>query len=161
MNASPRLATPKAPLSVLMTPSPDLELSCTVDIPPLVPEGTYEAIFLRAEKARIWDKRQKIFLHFRIIQPGEYFGRELFMVVTFPISGRLSLSSKYLQQWTLAAGQAPTRRDRLSTRVFRDKVFLAQVRTVVKDAQGHERPKSARYSVIDKLVEVRTGRAGL
>jgi hypothetical protein len=111
----------------------DLEPPCTVDMPPLLPDGDYEVSFVRAEEAYIWGNRHKVFLQFRIVQPGDYLGQVLFMAVTFPTNGRFSLSSKYLQQWTLAAGRQPSRHDRLSTKVFRNKVFLGHVRTVTKD----------------------------
>jgi hypothetical protein len=152
-------ATPLPPMPELVdwTEEQDVAPACTVDLPPLVPEGTYEVVFVRAEKARIWDARQKVFLHFRIMDQGAYLDRALFMIVTFPTHGRLSLSSKYLREWSLAAGTRPTRRDRLSTQVFRHKVFLARVRTVTKDHLRQERPRHAQYSVIDTLLEVRTG----
>jgi hypothetical protein len=134
----------------------DLEPACINDIPPLVPKGLYEVVFVRAEEKILWG-RKKVFLHFRIMQAGDYLGQVLFMAVTFPSNGRFAVSSKYLQQWSLAAGKRPARRDRLSTKVFRNKSFLAQVRTVEKDSAGEERSLLAQYSVIDKLIQVQTG----
>ena len=134
----------------------DLEPACINDIPPKLPEGLYEVVFMRAEEKAIWG-RKKAFLYFRIIQAGDHLGQVLFMAVTFPTNGRFAVSSKYLQQWSMAAGKRPARRDRLSTKVFRNKSFLALVRTVKKDSGGKERCETAQYSVIDKLIKVQTG----
>jgi hypothetical protein len=134
----------------------DLEPAYTNDIPARVPDGIYEVGFVRPEEKMLWG-RKKVFLYFRIIQTGDFFGLVLFMAVTFPTNGRFALSSKYLQQWSLAAGKRPTRRDRLSTKVFRNKTFLARVRTVTKDSDGEKRCATAQYSVIDKLIKVQTG----
>lgn len=135
----------------------DIESSCEVEIPPIVTPGKYEVAFLRAErKANLWG-RGRAFLHFRITEPGPFFGVTLFMSTTLPPAGRFSLSSKFLQQWSLAAGRRPARRDRLSTNVFRGKRFLAAVRTVVHDSAGLDREATWQYSVIDRLIEVRAG----
>ena len=134
----------------------DIEPNCQVDVPPLVPAGDYEVAFVRVEEKKLWG-RSRAFLHFRVIQPGEHFGVVLFMAVTLPANGHFSLSSKYLQQWSLAAGKRPSRRDRLTTRVFRNKVFLGRVRTVTNDHDSKEREVTWHYSVIDRLVEVRVG----
>ncbi|UVT19825.1 MAG: hypothetical protein H8K03_18890 [Nitrospira sp.] len=79
------------------------------------------------------------------------------MAATIPSNGRFSLSSKYLQQWSIAAGKRPSRRDRLTTKIFRGKVFLARVRTVTTGHDGRERDVAWHYSVIDSLIEVRAG----
>ncbi|MEK7763478.1 MAG: hypothetical protein AAB433_18020 [Nitrospirota bacterium] len=141
----------------------DIEVCCNVDRPPLIPEANYEVGFVRAEeKAHLWGGRRKLFLHFKIMQPGEHLGKVLFMSANLPVNGRFSISSKYLQQWSLAAGKQPVRHDRLSTRVFRGKVFLGRVRTVkvfVNASTGkiEERHASSFYSVLDHLIEVRAG----
>jgi hypothetical protein len=111
---------------------------------------------MRAEEKVLWG-RKKAFLYFRIIQAGDHLGQVLFMAVTFPTNGRFAVSSKYLQQWSMAAGKRPARRDRLSTKVFRNKSFLAFVRTVTKDSTGKTRCGDAQYSVIDQLIKVQTG----
>ena len=141
----------------------DIEIVCNSDRPPLIPEGNYELGFVRAEdKAHLWGGRRKMFLHFQIVQAGEHFGKVLFMSANLPVNGRFSISSKFLQQWSLATGKQPSRHDRLSTRVFRGKVFLGCVRTVkvsVNSSTGkmQERDASSFYSVVDHLIEVRTG----
>ncbi|MFY4729117.1 hypothetical protein [Nitrospira sp. BLG_2] len=135
----------------------DLEVTCEVDVPHTVDPGEYEVNFVRAEQKKNFWGRGRIFLHFRIIQPGPALNVVLFMSATLPTSGRFTLSSKFLQQWCLAAGRRPARHDRLSTKVFRDKVFLAAVRTVTTGANGEARSSELQYSVIDRLLEVRAG----
>jgi hypothetical protein len=138
------------------------DIPCTTDRPHLIPAGDYEVGYVRAEKkAHLWGGREKLFIHFKITQPGEHLGKVLFMSVNLPVNGRFSISSKYLQQWSLAAGKQPKRHDRLSTRVFRGKVFLAQVRTVTISAHSsgkiQKRDSASFYSVVDHLLEVVAG----
>ena len=140
----------------------DIEIVCNSDRPPLIPEGNYELGFVRAEeKAHLWGGRRKMFLHFKIVQPGEHFGKVLFMSANLPVNGRFSISSKFLQQWVLAAGKAPNRHDRLSMSVFRGKVFLGKVRTVKDfvDCSGktQTRDPASFYSVVGQLLEVVAG----
>lgn len=106
---------------------------------------------------RSFGEENRTFLYFHVLQSGDYFCQVLFMAVTLPTNGRFSLSSKYLLQWSIAAGKRPSRRDRLTTRVFRGKVFLARVRTVTTGHDGKERDPGWHYSVIDSLIEVRAG----
>ena len=61
----------------------------------------------------------------------------------------------------IAAGFHPSRRDRLSTRVFRGKVFFGAVRTVTQFVHSSKKMKDrdpeSFYSVVDHLLEVRAG----
>ncbi|MBS0150715.1 MAG: hypothetical protein JSR31_07215 [Nitrospira sp.] len=139
----------------------DFEIECTINRPPLVPDGNYELAFIRVDrKKNLWG-RMKLFLHFKIMNPGEHFGKVLFMAVNIPPNGNFSISSKFLQQWVIAAGFHPGRRDRLSTRVFRGKVFFGAVRTVTQYVHSSkkmmDRDPESFYSVVDHLIERRTG----
>ncbi len=135
----------------------DIEVDCTIDRPPLVPEGDYEVALVRVDKRKNLYGRTKMFLHFQILNAGEHSGAILFMSVNFPENGKFSISSKFLQQWAIAAGQAPRRHDRLSTRVFRNKIFLGRVRTVTKFVHSSrklmDRDPDTYYSVLDHLIE--------
>ncbi len=138
----------------------DLEFDCQVDGPALVPEGVYEFGFIRAEQARLWTQ-QKVFLWFKIITAGDHVGKRLYFVANVPSKDRMAMSSRYWQAWTLAAGRRPKRRDKLSTSVFRKKVFLGRVRTVKKkvdkDSKHTARAPEQQYSVIDELIQVCAG----
>jgi len=133
----------------------DLEFDCDAQSPPLIPEETYTAGFLRAEKKRLWGC-EKVFLWFEILDRGEFQGEELFLACNAPKNGKngkAAPSSKYYQTWVLAAGRRPDRVDRMSTLVFRGKVFSVKVRTVKKNANNVARQDLLQYSVIDDLLE--------
>lgn len=140
----------------------DVELDCNVECHPLLPEGTYELGFVKADlNKHLWG-RSKLFLQFQVLDVGEHHGKLLFMSMNFPKNGSISISSKFLQQWMVAAGGPPARRDRLSTRIFRGKVFAGRVRTVTSYVHSSgklmDRDPSTYYSVVDHLIEVRAGR---
>ena len=136
-------------------PDQDLEFDCDTQSYPLIPEGKYEVVFLRVEKKWLWGS-QKIFLHFQIVESGEFQGEELYMACNAPKKskrGKVPTSSKYYQAWVLAAGRRPDRLDRMSTSVFRGKVFLAKVRIPPKNAKNVARLPLLQYSIIDDLLE--------
>ena len=126
--------------------------------PPLVPDAEYQIGFIRAERGH-FENRERIFLWFRIVTPGEYFGTELYLVCPCPTNGRkiFGLGSKLVAAATVALGQRPKRRDRLSTRMFAGKVFLARTRTVTLDHKGKQRPREDHYSVLAELLCVEAG----
>ena len=127
------------------------------DIPPMVPEGTYEVGYLRAVSERQFGG-EKLFLWFRITEPGAVFGTELYMVCN--VRKRWTPACKFWMVWTLAAGKRPGRKDRMSCAVFKNKWFKARVR-VVKEAamKGGKVPRTLaqQYCVIDTLLEVTAG----
>jgi hypothetical protein len=108
----------------------DIEFANDATIPLVIPNGDhYEVGFIRAEKAKMWGQ-EKAFLWFKLMTAGQWFGEELFMVCTVAPKGRWGPSSKYWCAWVLANGERPKRSDRMSTAVFRGKVFRARIRTV-------------------------------
>jgi hypothetical protein len=127
-------------------------------IPPLVPDGDYQVGFVQSERGH-FENRQRIFLWFQIITPGEQFGMRLYLVCPCPVNGGkvFGLGSKLVAAATVALGQRPKRRDRLSTRLFAGKTFLARTRTVTTDHKGKPRPKEDHYSVLDELLRVEAG----
>lgn len=136
----------------------DLDLGSAWNMPNLVPDGEYVMVFSRASVGN-FQKVGRTFLWFKICTPGDHLGKELYLACRHPADGkrRFGLGSKLVQAATVALGQLPKRRDRLSTKIFRDKVFRARVRTVVKDAAGRTRPRGSQYSVIDALLTVEVG----
>ncbi len=133
----------------------DLEFDCDVNIPSLIPEGKYDVGFIRAEKTWLYG-REKIFLWFQIVDLGEFLGIQLYMACNAPKKrqkGKVATSNKYYQSWVLAAGRRPVRADRMSTKVFRGKVFLVQVRTVTTNARNVARSPQLQYSIIDHVFE--------
>ncbi|MDA2909798.1 hypothetical protein MYX04_02570 [Nitrospiraceae bacterium AH_259_D15_M11_P09] len=111
----------------------------------------------RAEKTRQWGQH-KVFLWFKLITPGDWYGQEFYMACTMPRNGRWTASCKFWLAWTLATGERPARPNRMSTSVFRNKVFRVRLRKVLKTAKQIARTPAQQYSVIDELLEAQTGR---
>ena len=131
----------------------DLVFACRSHIPPAIPDGDqYQVSFIRAEHRKHWGG--KVYLWFKLITPGEWCGEEFYMACSMPESGRLGPSSKFYQAYVLAYGQRPKRVDRLSTAVFKNKVFRVRMRQVLKTVKQTKRTEAQRYSVIDDLLEV-------
>ena len=136
----------------------DLAFPFNSDIPPAIPDGDqYELVFLRAEQIRQW-RLPKVFLWFQMTTAGEWVGQEFFMACNVVPNGRWTASCKYWQAWVLAAGKRPSRVDRMSTTVFRNKVFRARMRKVLKTSKQTDRTPAQQYSVVDELVEIMVGR---
>ncbi len=135
----------------------DITLDFDSELPPLLPNGEYTVSFLRAEKKWLWGSRLKLFLHFEIVHPADAAGSRLFMAANVPPKNRWTIGHKFYRVWVLATGHRPQRRTRLSTEVFRNKYFLARVKTVEKTAKDTKRPAAAQYSIIDELLEVVAG----
>ena len=136
----------------------DLEFPCNTEIPPAIPDGEYEVKFVGAEESHQWNS-DKIFLWFEMLTPGEWEGKEFFMACNARKDGKWGSSHKYMHAWTLASGKRPPRRDRVSTKVFCDKVFKVRMRTVSKDANQRARTPAQQYSVVDQLLERVSGAA--
>lgn len=134
----------------------ELELPNNADIPSAIEDGdNYEVSFVRWEKAVLWGRKKKIFLHFKMLTPGPYFGEEFYMCCTVEPHGKWRPSFKYWRAWVLASGKRPLRGDRLSTQVFRNKIFRARFRRVLRtDNPKVIRTHEQQYSVIDELLEV-------
>lgn len=134
----------------------DIEFPFSSEIPPLVPEGPYDLGFVRPQTKRMFGG-ERLFLWFRIVTPGEWCGRELYMTCTVAPNGKWTPSHKYYLAWVLATGNRPNRRDRLSTVVFRNKVFRGKVRPVTKTSKQSPRTLEQQYSVVEELVGVLAG----
>jgi len=136
----------------------DLSFHDNSEIPMAIPDGDqYEVAFLRAEQARQWGG-PKIFLWFQMLNSGEWYGQKFYMACNVPSKGRWTASCKYWRAWVLAANRRPTRADRMSTTVFRNKVFQVRMRKVLKTANQIDRTSAQQYSVVDELLAVLTGR---
>jgi len=139
----------------------DLEFANNAIIPPAIPSGDhYEVVFVKAERVRMWGQ-EKVFLWFKLITAGSWFEEEFFMACTVAPKGRWTPSYKYWCAWVLANGKRPKRNDRMSTIVFRAKVFRVRFRTVMKTAKQTDRTPAQRYSVIDELLDRLTGNDGV
>lgn len=123
---------------------------------PRIPPGQYDAYCLRTEFGRSFGGRRDIYILFKI-HGGEFDGIELFMACTHP-KGKVSSRCKYYQQWTLAAGRPPRRREPLSREAFPDRMYRILVRdTRKKHGDGSLMADCVQYSVVDSIVEPLTG----
>lgn len=141
-----------------MSEAEDLAFSCNSDIPPAIPDGEqYELVFRRPEKFKQWGQT-KLFLWFEMVTSGDWVGKSFYMVCNVPRNEKWGPSSKFWLTWVLAAGRRPTRADRMSTAILKNKVFRARMRKVLKTSKGISRTPDQQYSVVDELLEVRAGK---
>ena len=131
----------------------DLSFQFKGEIPPAIPDGEYDAIFVKPESNDMW-RQKKVYLWFQVISPGEWVGHKFFGAFNIPSNGKFTASHKFWQWWVLAAGRRPCRVDRMSTSVFRNKVFRVRMRKVLKTAGKKDRSPAQQYSVIDDLLKV-------
>ena len=146
----------------------EAQIGPETDPAPLFPDG--QVVVVRVIECRIersfngsWRAR----LTCEVIensQSGEAEGREygsrLFLYIKLPRRrgakgpfGPARQRSKFYRMWTLVnGGTPPMRRDRMSLRVFRERVFQARTRVVKKDTHGHPLPEPLWYSVVEEFV---------
>lgn len=121
-----------------------------------VPEGEHQAIVTRYDRCEFY-RRKKLYLWFKIVD-GTNEGPEIFM--PFNVYSKIVRNSKYYKAWVTAKGSKPKKNDRMSPKVFKGKVFLIKVRTVMKgrelEALGEDK-----YSVVDDIIGVLAGGANL
>lgn len=123
-------------------------------LPPLVPDGEYCGPFVRVERGR-FERRERLFLWFAIATPGPHLKQEIYLVCLCPENGNtFGLGSKMVAAYAVAMGHLPRRKDRISTAVFKNKMFRFSTRSVGKDKDGRPRQPQDHYSVIDKLLSV-------
>lgn len=131
----------------------DIEFSNAGLFPSLVPDGDqYQVSFVRAERGYVCGD-EKVFLHFKLQTPGPWFGETFFMSCKVARGGKWTPGSKFFTQWVLANGKQPMRHDRMSTKVFRNKIFRARFVTVKSTVDQKDRDQTLRYSVIKELLE--------
>jgi hypothetical protein len=134
-----------------------MELTARGDPTPLIPDGVYDAVFIRAEGGRCFGTL-KLFLYFKIITPGQYNETELYMPFNVNKERKIAPSSKYYKTWCqVNGGQRPSRNAVMSPNIFRGKFFEVKVKTIRKDYNGDELLPSLFYSIIDKILSVSMG----
>lgn len=135
----------------------DVEFGVADDPRPLLEEGVYEAACVRAEIIEFhrFGKARKIILHFEIVG-GAHGGERVF----FPMSalkpgGRVGRGSKLYASYLIAnGGKPPGRRDRLSLKVFKHKLFRVRLGTAQpRFEDGKLKPQQFHYSIVSELLE--------
>lgn len=120
-----------------------------------VPDKVYEAIVTRYDWGEFY-QRKKLYLWWKIISIGPHEGKELFM--PFNVFKKITKSSKYYEAWILAnKGIRPKKNDRMSPKVFKNKIFSIKTRTVVSGRKQGELAKNDCYSVVDEILEICAG----
>ena len=153
MSSSSRKPMPEIQRGARADSGQDISFKCTSYIPPAIPDGEYEAMFIKAEKNWMWGQ-EKLFLWFQIITQGKWVSQKFFAPFNIPSKGNFTVSTKYWLWWVFAAGRRPGRADRLSPNVFKNQVFRVRMRTVLKTAKQTDRTPEQQYSIVDELLGI-------
>ena len=139
--------------------APEIEEPIAEEFLPRIEPGEYDAVCLKTEIGRSWGGRRDIYLRFRIYD-SEYEGTELFMKCSYPKTKdkKMSYRHKYYQQWMLANGGPPAKKQRMSPKMFLNRMFkIKVVDTKRTHNDGTPLPSFAQYSVISTIIEVVAG----
>ena len=129
---------------------------------PLVPDGEYAAVYVRHEtvRLRMFSGAPRIYVHFRLIDPGPYMGTLLWRSYAARLrpDGRAVLTRRgELLRTLLMLSARRVRPDRVSIReTLRAKVLRVRVRTVTRDRRQREIAPDLRYSVVDEVLRAET-----
>jgi hypothetical protein len=135
---------------------------------PLLPDGEYEAKFLRQEPAKMhmFKGTRRLFVHFEIVEPGAHNGKRVFG--SWPLgdivveNGKRRLVAK--KHGNLAAmlkrlfGKT-ARISRASLSSLKGSVVKIRTRTVTRDYRQRPKAEYERYSVVDDIVAICAGTA--
>lgn len=117
----------------------------------LIPDGEYEAQCTEIKKGEFYG-HPKIYLRFRIIQ-GEHVDIQLWM--PFNLYRKVTRHSKFYESWVIAnKGLKPKANDRMSARLFIDKIFRVQVGHVDSDKRQRKLSPDETYSVVREILEL-------
>lgn len=132
----------------------------SIDRPPLIPPGEYEAAFLGFETRMMFRKATKIILWFQIVEPGRAFGAKL---ARYYNAKRLrnkqgkhgafevGFKSEFLREYALVFNAVPPRLDRIPMTCWENKMVRVKVITVYKDGKQRSIPEPLQYSVISEI----------
>ena len=71
-----------------------------------------------------------------------------------PYDGYIPTGSRYYKTWSKVNGKLPSKNAKMSPRIFKNKLFRVQTRTVKPKDGGEELPPFFHYSIIDNIVGV-------
>jgi hypothetical protein len=131
---------------------------CAENYWPHIPDGAYEAQCIKYDSSFQLGKTRKVFLHFRIVEPGSNFQKQIFMAFNLPDKKKIRTGSKYYKTWCMVNGwKRPSKNAKMSPRIFKNKIYKIKTRTVRPKHHGKEMPEEFWYSVVDEIVEVVVG----
>ena len=147
-----RIADPAASaLRVVEEVAPAFEGATYARIEPgIYPAQCVHGKIYRDPGFRAW----KALLRFRVESGQEIFG---FFHLGTGVSPHAGRRSRYWAAWTLANGAPPRKRQTMSARVFRGKVFRVQASDVVQTGDGRSHHPSAIYSTVKNIIEKEAG----
>jgi hypothetical protein len=127
---------------------------------PIMSDGIYMAQCTSYDLSFVMGRSRKLFLHFKILDEGEHFGKVLFMAFNMPNDGRIRPGSKYYKTYALVNGwRRPSRNSKMSPKLFKGKVYRIKTRKAnPPQPNGKDMPDDFKYSVVDSIIEVVTGR---
>ncbi len=129
------------------------------DSRPRIDPGEYDAICCKTEYGRSWGGRTSLYVTF-IIYGGPFDGVDLYMACPRP-AGKLRNRHKLYEQWSVVLGREPQKGERFNKNIFRGKMCHVLVRdTDRKFSNGKRKPDFMQYSVVQEIIEVKTGVQG-
>ena len=135
-----------------------MEFLCGEDYKPLLPDKVYDAQCIKYDEGFCLGKARKLFLYFKIVEPGEHHGKVIFMPFNIPYDKRIKQGSKYYKAWVKVNNyEKPSRNAIMSPRLFKNKVFRIKTRTVEPKDGNKALPKQFHYSVVDYIIEMLAG----
>lgn len=117
----------------------------------LIPEGEYQAQCIELKRGEFFG-HPKVYFKFRIIQ-GKHEGIELWM--PFNLYRKITRHSKFYEAWIIAnKGTKPKPNDRMSARLFLNKIFKVRVGKVDIDRRQQKLAPDEAYSTIREILEL-------
>jgi hypothetical protein len=144
---------------------PDLDVRLAGTTYPLIAPGNYDAVGVDWRKMYVF-KAHKLAVVYEVLVPDAAadLGLQRVRLARFynvrPGPERRVLAAArgdYLREWTIVAGRRPSRRDRLSPRIFVGVLVRVEVATVTADSRQHPLIDVLQYSRITRILGRRAG----
>jgi hypothetical protein len=154
---------PKATLASVPLDDFEIEEGSRVFVPP----GIYHVAFVDWSTCVLFGKARKLALTFRIVDPGESFGKQVNRWYnTARLIGRpgphgrfkATKGSDFIADYVRLVGM-PSRTDRASLTKLMPLLIKAEVSTVTTNQVQKEIAEPLRYSVVRRLISVEAGRS--
>ena len=132
---------------------------------PLLPDGEYEACFIKQEivSLRMFKGETRLFAHFEILDNGSRIGTKIYgawRILRSSSSGKQRISvgrNSNLYIMLCRVYNDRIRPDRISFQELRDCVLKIKTRTVKKNFRQLVLPECLWYSVVDDIISIEVG----
>jgi len=138
------------------------DFAVDIDRPELLPDGVYSLVLVDSWKGLMYGRVPKLMLTFRIIDEGQYYGKQLircYNLKGFTKRKEIKPSgwhSNLVKEYSILFGR-PNNLKQIGVRAFKSKVIKGRTRAVTKDAKQNPLHPNLHYSVIDALLSVEAG----